>query len=369
MIVAALTGSDCRLLREVEMPKNYAIMVGTSGTGIWRSTDGGEHFHWVNWRMNGIACNDIVVRRFFVDPFNPKHVIVGTGIFDSGLPYLGTRYGLHESVNSGGNWVPLPAFEGIECWRVAFDPTRSGRFFVGTRPANIYLTEDAGASFRKLDTGMPQVCRGIGLPRITNIALHPQNPDIIFASVEIGGVFRSLDGGKSWDRVMQNIRVPPPEGNLYGVDGRTDCHFVDFLPGEQVRVMVSTPDGPFVSDDLGENWESLPIDWVFPHQYHREFIVKLDDPNTIFYGVGDDTAGKAGSLLRSRDRGRSWEKVDLPGKQNSTVYSFAQHPADPNFILACTLKGQLYGTEDGGETWTKYDWEFAEVRGIGWAPV
>jgi photosystem II stability/assembly factor-like uncharacterized protein len=351
------------------MSSKHAIMVGTSGTGMWRSTDGGERFSWVNWRMNGLACNDVVIRRPFSDPFNPRHLIVATGVHDYGNPYLGTRYGLHESFNSGANWVPIPAFEGIECWRVGFDPTRSGRYFVGTRPSNIYLTENAGSSFDKLDTGMPQVCRGIGLPRTTSIALHPDNPDIIFVSVEIGGVFRSLDGGKTWARVMENVRVPPPEGNVYGVDGRTDCHFAGFLPGDPLLVMVSTPDGPFVSADLGDNWESLRTEWVFPHQYHREFIVKLDDPNTLFYGVGDDTAGMAGAMLRSRDRGRSWEKVELPGTPNSTVYSFAQNRTDPNFILACTLKGQLYSTDDGGERWRKHDWEFAEVRGIGWAPV
>jgi hypothetical protein len=215
---------------------------------------------------------------------------------------------------------------------------------------------------------MPEICRGIGRPRITSIVLHPDNPDIIFASVEIGGIWRSLDGGNTWGRVMQDIAVPPPEGNRYGADGRTDCHFVGFLPGDPLLVMVSTPDGPYVSADLGETWEAQAIDWFFPHQYHREFITKLDDPNTIFYGVGDDTAGRDGRLLRSKDRGRTWEAMDIP-EPNSTVYSFAQNPADPNFILACTLKGHLYGTEDGGDTWRKYGWEFAEVRGICWMPV
>jgi hypothetical protein len=351
------------------MPKNYAIMVGTSGTGIWRSEDGGNHFKWLNWVYNGIACNDLVVRRFFSDPHNPNHVIACTGIFDSGQPSLGSPYGLHESFNGGANWVPFPAFKGIECWRVAFDPRERGCFYVGTRPANVYHTKNGGASFRKLDTGLPQVCWGIGLPRTTSIALHPDNPDVIFVSIEIGGVWRSLDGGETWAQVMQNIETPPPEGGIYGVGGRTDCHFVGFLPGNPTLAMVSTPDGPYVSADLGETWTEQPIKRVFPHQYHREFIVKHGDPNTIFYGVGDDTAGKAGQLLRSRDRGKTWEMMDLPGSPNSTIYTLAQNPADPDFILACTLKGQLYSTQDGGDSWKKYDWEFAEVRGIAWVPI
>lgn len=351
------------------MPNDYAILVGTSGTGIWRSTDGGDHFKWVNWRMNGIACNDLVVRRFVVDPFDPRHVIACTGIFDSGNQLLGTPYGLHESFNSGANWIPIVSFRGIECWRVAFDPKCRGRFFVGTRPANLYLTENAGSSFQKLDAVLPEACRGIGLPRVTSIAIHPENSEIMFCSVEIGGVWRSLDAGKSWERVMHDITVPPPSGSIYGIDGRTDCHFVDFLPGNPVRVMVSTPDSPYVSADLGKTWETLSIERPFPHQYHREFILKLDDTDTIFYGVGDDTAGRDGRLLRSRDAAETWEVMDLPGSPNATVYSFAQHPANPNRIFACTLKGQLYSTENGGDKWMKHGWEFAEVRGICWAPV
>jgi len=350
------------------MSKDFTILVGTCGNGIWRSENGGKSFDWINEYRNGIACNDVVVRGFGADPHDPHHVLAATGIFETGEVNLGTDFGLHESFDGGAHWAPVESFPRIECWRITFDPITRGRYFVGVRPAAIYRTDDAGKSFEKLPVDLPATCIGIGLPRVTSIALHPKDPSIIFSSIEIGGVRRSLDGGDSWDQVMTNIETPPPNGNAYGPGGRLDCHHSGFVLGDPELVLVSTPDGLYASDYLGKTWADFPVRQTFPAQYHREFVAKLDDPNTIFQGTGDDTAGQEGALQRTRDRGATWDTVELPDICNSPVQCLAQHPADPDIIIACTQKGMLYGTEDGGESWVKYRREFAEVKGICWLP-
>jgi photosystem II stability/assembly factor-like uncharacterized protein len=339
------------------MSKEFTILVGTVGNGIWRSTDGGKSFGGVR----GISGLDLVVRGFGVDPHDPQHVIVGTGL---GV----TPYGLHESFDGGGSFAPVEAFDRIEAWRITFDPSTPGRYFVGTRPSAIYRTEDAGKSFEKLNVDLAPTCPAVQIPRVTSITIHPNEPSTILVSVEVDGVRRSLDGGDTWEQVMNNIETPVPNGQVYGPDGRMDCHFSGISVGDPDLFLVSTPDGVYQSDDSGKTWSDFVVKQNFPLQYHREFAIKLDDPNTIFQGVGEFVNGQEGAMQRTRDRGATWDTVELPDECNSPVWCFGQHKSDPNTIVACTHKGMLFGTEDGGETWTKFRREFSEVRGICWLP-
>jgi photosystem II stability/assembly factor-like uncharacterized protein len=347
------------------MAHDFAILVGTVGNGMYRSTDGGATFQWV---MNGISCNDLVVRGLSADPHNPRHVIAATAIFDSGTDSLGTAYGLHESFDSGETWAPIEAFKGIECWRVTYDPKIAGRYYVGTRPANIYRTEDGGKSFAKLTHALPQTCWGIGLPRTTSIVLDPQDPDFIFVSIEIGGFIRSLDGGATWERVLNEVQTPAPNGAVFGLGGREDGHYSVLSHGNPDKLFASTPDGPYVSEDRGTTWADLPVSQIFPEQYHHDLTIKLDDPDTLFYGIGDNTVGTQGAMLRSRDRGVSWSAAPFPVKCNSPIWCFAQHPSNPERILTATHNGLLFGSENAGDSWVKYEREFTEVRAVCWLP-
>src|SRR5262245_63668508 len=102
------------------MSDDFTILVGTVGNGIWRSTDGGASFG----GARGLPGLDLVVRGFGADPHDPKHVLVGTA-----WPIAG----LHESLDGGENFKTVETFPSIETWRITFDPTKPGRYFVGTR--------------------------------------------------------------------------------------------------------------------------------------------------------------------------------------------------------------------------------------------
>jgi photosystem II stability/assembly factor-like uncharacterized protein len=348
------------------MAKDFTILVGTIGDGMWRSSDGGETFV----RPQGLNSVDMLVKGFAVDPFDPLHVVAGMGLVAT--PYsrfVATPFPLHQSFDGGASWEPIESFEPkVEVWRITFDPATPGRYFVGTRPAAIHRTKDGGASFDQVPVATSDYCRGIGLTRITSITLHPDDPDTIFATVEIGGVRRSLDGGDTWDEVMTDLRAPVPNGAVYGEEGRADCHYSRISVGDPDLVLVSTPDGLYASDDVGTTWVDYPLKQIFPSQYHRDIAVKLDDPDTIFVGVGDDVGGSDGAVLVTRDRGATWEAADLPDVCNSPVWCFAQHPSDPDVVLACTHQGMLFGSEDGGRSWAKYQREFTEVRQMCWLP-
>jgi photosystem II stability/assembly factor-like uncharacterized protein len=253
-------------------------------------------------------------------------------------------------------------------WRIAFDPLDSLRYFVGTRPAGIWRTEDGGKTFGKLDVEMAATCPAVGIPRVTSILVHPTDPAVVFATVEVDGVRRSLDGGDSWEVVMDHLVEPFQNGNVYGETGWSDCHFCSISVGDPDLVLVATPDGVYRSDDLGASWSPFPVHQSFPQQYHREMQVKLDDPDTIMQGTGEWVTGQEGRLQITRDRGTTWTTADLPDECNSPVWCFAAHPSNPERILASTHKGMVFGTDDAGRTWEKFRREFSEVRALCWVP-
>jgi photosystem II stability/assembly factor-like uncharacterized protein len=106
----------------------------------------------------------------------------------------------------------------------------------------------------------------------------------------------------------------------------------------------------------------------FPAPYCRWIAVKPDDPQVIFAACGDSAIGSSGNLQRSVDGGRSWETLPLPVEPNSPLYGFAVNAADPNRILSYSLFGEIYASEDGGESWQKVKREFGEIRAIAWLP-
>lgn len=339
------------------MSSTKTVIVGTVGNGIWRSDDAGETFGGVR----GIIDLDLIVRGFGVDPHQPGHVVAGVKPGE-------VKASLFESYDNGASWAPVPGSPEPEVWRVTFDPAVPGRYFAGTRPAGLYRTDDGGRSFKRLDATLASECPDVRIPRVTSVVVCPDDPSIVFATIEVDGVRRSLDGGDTWHQIMADISTPPQNAQVFGQRGLFDCHFSAISMGDPRLFIVSTPDGLYASEDLGDNWAEFPVPQVFPRQYHRELAVGLDDPDTVLQGVGDAVNGQDGALLRTTDRGTTWDRVPLPADCNSPVWCFGQHPSDPTWILTATHKGMVFSSPDGGATWSKLRREFSEIRGICWLP-
>ena len=69
-----------------------------------------------------------------------------------------------------------------------------------------------------------------------------------------------------------------------------------------------------------------------------------------------------------RDGGERWEMLTLPVEPNSPIWGFAVHPADPERIVACSHYGELFASENAGDTWAKLPREFSEIRAVTWVP-
>jgi photosystem II stability/assembly factor-like uncharacterized protein len=125
----------------------------------------------------------------------------------------------------------------------------------------------------------------------------------------------------------------------------------------------------FSSVDMGETWTALGIKQKWPLPYARGVAVKTDDASMLFAGCGETTTGETGHVLRTTDFGDTWKTLKLPGRSNSTIWGFATHPADGNRVLAFSLFGEVFISEDAGDSWRKVPREFGEIRTAAWLPA
>jgi photosystem II stability/assembly factor-like uncharacterized protein len=323
---------------------DYVIGIGTVGFGMWVSYNSGEKWRHI-YRGPDIEGN---VRAMAVSPTEPGVIWASAD-----------KVGLWRSDDNGGNWDQVNDSFTTDIWSIGLDPTDSDRVFVGIRPG-VTRSTDGGATFENLDTSISPTCP-IGVPRTTNIVFEPGKPQRVWASVEVDGLHRSEDGGDTWSSLGA---IGPGEfyNDVHGfeireVDGGTE-------------LMVGSPFGLSRSRDDGATWthhEFAAFPGKFEFAYSRCVKAAWDD--TIVVCVGDYIPGAVGALEISRDGGESWKREELPVTPNSTMYWLATHPDLPGTMVATSVFGQIYVTDDYAQTWRKLDRELGEIRAVTLTPA
>ena len=243
------------------------------------------------------------------------------------------------------------------------------RLYAGTEPAHLFYSDNLGLSWSELP-GLRQV-PGVenwtfpGAPHLAHVkdmTFDPRHPDTIYAAVEVGGILKSVDGGKNWSVVpglnpdAHRVLIPASDPDkVYHVMPTTNCD-------ENVTA------GVCVSQDGGASWQSLTP---------RDFRIGYVDPILVHPGNGNlmFTAGaKTGPgswrkthtadsrIARSRDGGRSWDILTggLPEHIRGNVEGMAMDVWKGGYALfAGTTDGEVFYSSDEGEHWRKV------IRGIG----
>ena len=97
-------------------------------------------------------------------------------------------------------------------------------------------------------------------------------------------------------------------------------------------------------------------------------MVQPGSSDTIFLTIGDTTPGSTGTVMRSKDTGKTWERLNLPVDPNSAMWVVNAQPFDPDLIFAGSRYGYLYRSDDAGESWSKLQREFSEISSVLWIP-
>lgn len=312
--------------------------IGTGG--LYRKADGGAEWEPIT---NGLPPEP-QVRALLVHPEHPEVV------------YAGTHKGVYRSSDRGDHWEALEApRDGMDVWSLLFHPNDNNVIYAGYEPCAISKSEDGGDTWRRMNTDsvtFPHVTTYPPSPlgkRVISMTVDPLNPQDMYASIEVGGLLASRDGGESWEQILDGP---------YTRHNTLDVHCVKVSSAAPGSVYLATDIAMFRSRQRGSYWEHIQIDEVTPEgSYCRDLKVAPDDPRTLYLAAGSlggfAQAGQAeeGVLFRSRDVGETWDRVDLGQDAPGRMFQVAIDAAVPSNIYCCTYHGQVYSSHDNGTTW------------------
>ncbi len=326
--------------------------IGVNNGGVWKTTDAGRTWQPIFDDQPTGSIGDIAIA-----PSNPNVIYVGSG---EGLqrPDLSTGDGMYRSADGGKTWEHLGLREGQQIASIAVDPKDENRLFVAVlghpygpnEERGIYRSKDGGRSFQRVlykdvDTGGFQV------------EYDPKDNDTIYADLWAGrqgpwengawqgkesGLFKSTDGGDTWKKLTNGLpTIEQGLGRIGFAISRSDPKRLYATVDAQARYA-----GIYASDNGGESWRLVNGD---PRLWGRgsdfaELKVHPKDPNTIFVGNV--------ASFKSTDGGKTF--VGFKGAPGGDDYHRMWiNPDNPDIILFGVDQGATI-TVNGGETWSSW---------------
>ena len=314
--------------------------VGTIGMSVWFTEDLGET--WSRPNSEHGLHNESRVWGLASHPQRPDNVLAATD------------RGLNRWSEKDKRWQHLPTpMDGLHVWQVAHAPDDPDLIIVGVSPGGLYRSENGGKSWEKLKLDIPVTCEFNVISRITQIVFDPLDPNLVWASVEIDAIWRSRDRGRTWTRINKGL----PSDDIHGI---AVVH-----RNNSRRLFAATNRGLHASEDDGDSFAQVSVDT--PRQYFR--AISAGANGTLLLTNGDGPPGSWGRLYRSDDYGETWANVPLPNEPNSTLWTIAANPADPSLVFVCSNLGEVYRSTDGARSIQKLKREMGEIRSSLWRPV
>jgi len=230
-----------------------------------------------------------------------------------------------------------------EVWSFGADPRLDGRLYVGVSPALLYRSDDGGKTWTACDS-LRQV-PGYDtwtfpppphIPHVRSIAIDRETPGALYIGVEEGGIYRSPDGGETWEGLNEG---------LYW-----DVHTVSLaVRGEDL--FATTGAGFHRSHDRGAHWQHIEL----PRRYTVPFIVSQAQPGRLYTAAAAGPPpgwrdGVNAAIYRSDDGGADWQELHsgLPARFNVMVGALAESKGGDIYAAA---GGEIYASGDGGDSW------------------
>lgn len=162
---------------------------------------------------------------------------------------------------------------------------------------------------------------------VESLAISPSHPDTMYAAVSSIGVFRSIDGGRSWARTSLNFSGIIRE--------------IVVAPADPGVIYIATSSGFQVSFDGGDTW--VDRSRGLSNDYLNALILDPTDPNTMY-------AGAWGGLYKTTTAGAEWQDIGS-SLGDVDVRALVADPAQPAVVYIGTASKGVFRTADGGLTW------------------
>ena len=206
--------------------------------------------------------------------------------------------------------------------------------------------------------------------RIDDFAVVENNPDIIYVGTASGGVFKTRNGGMTWEPLFDD----QPTSSIGAITvAPSDPSIVWVGTGENNnRQSSSWGNGVYKSTDAGKTWQHLGLDGT---RHIGRIAISPQDPNVVYVAAAGNLWGpsKDRGLYKTTDGGKSWTNV-LFVNEDTGITDVAMDPESPGTLIAAAYQRRrtvfgfdgsgpgsgLYKTTDGGATWKKLE------KGLPW---
>ncbi|MFN7943370.1 MAG: glycosyl hydrolase [Thermoanaerobaculia bacterium] len=321
---------------------------GSSGGGVWKTTDGGERWKNVSDGFFGGSIGAIAV-----SAWDPNVIYVGTGEATV-RGNVSSGDGVWRSTDAGKSWTHVGLSESRHIPRLRIHPrdpdlvyaAALGHLFGANDERGVYRSADGGKNWQRVlfvdrDTGA------------FDLAMDPTNPRVLYATTwrvrrspwgfESGGagsgLWKTTDGGDTWKELTKNPGLPAGTLGVIGIA-------VSPTDPENLYASVEADEGGiFRSRDGGATWQRTNDERSLRQRawyYSRLYADPKDAESVYVVNV---------SFHRSKDGGRTFSEIDTPHGDNHDLWI---DPADPLRMIEANDGGANVST-DGGASWTSED--------------
>ena len=260
-----------------------------------------------------------------------------------------------------------PHLEGWSVYHAILDP-RDGVLHACTNHevygATVHRSRDLGKTWERAEKlGLPEESE-LKLERTWHVEPgHVDEPGTLWLGAAPGVLFRSDDGGATWE-VVEGLLTHPTRERWHPGAGGMCCHSIQLDPADVKRLHIGiSAAGVFRTDDAGEHWtpansgtaaDFLPDPYPELGQCVHKLLRCAESPRLW----QQNHCG----VYRSDDGGDSWERLDGNGLPSGFGFALALHPRDPDTAFVVPIEGAenrvtsdgrlgVYRTSDGGESW------------------
>jgi photosystem II stability/assembly factor-like uncharacterized protein len=264
--------------------------------------------------------------------------------------------GIHASADGGRTWERRTSGLREDNVYSLAACQRAGRpvLYAGTEPAHLFRSDDLGGTWTELPAlrSVPSVESWTfpappHIGHVKHLVFDPQDNRTMYASIEVGGLLKSRDGGDTWSE------LPIPY---------EDVHRLVIQPRTPEVLYVAAGNGLYVSPDGGATWDRWTDRTHEMGGYPDFWLYRPTDPDLMFISAAQSPPGTwrqshfAGARIsRSHDGGRTWQLLHegLPDRLQASIEAMCLEESEAGCALfAATTAGEVWHSPDAGDHWS-----------------